>query len=154
MPTHAEKRALPYTPRQLFDLVADIDRYPEFLPWCVAARAKNREGDKLIAEIVIGYKMLRERFITEDVLTFPDGNRPGRIDISFREGPFHTLRSHWIFEPDGQGGCVIDFFIDFEFKTPILQRIIGAVFNEAAQYMVGAFEKRAIKVYGAAVRER
>ena len=143
MPTHAEKRLLPYTPEQLFDIVADIERYPEFLPWCVAARVRGREGDVITADVVIGYKMFRERFTTRDLL-----DRPRRIDVSYHEGPFKYLNNHWEFEPAGEGACSVDFYIDFEFKTHLLQKAIGVLFNEAVKVMVSAFEKRARAIHG------
>jgi coenzyme Q-binding protein COQ10 len=144
MPTHAEKRALPYRPDQLFDLVADIERYPEFLPWCRAARIRKREGDVIIADLVIGWKMIRERFTSRVTL-----KRPGRIDVSYHEGPFKHLNNHWIFEPLPDGGCLIDFYVDFEFHSRVLQKVIGVLFNEAVRRMVHAFEERARALYGA-----
>lgn len=143
MPTHAEIRVLPFTPEQMFDLVADIERYPEFLPWCVAARIRDRNGDTLIADMVIGFKMFRERFTTRDVL-----DRPRRIDVTYSDGPFKYLNNHWVFEPTDDGGCRVDFYIDFEFHSRILQRLIGVLFNEAVQIMVSSFEKRARALYG------
>lgn len=142
MPTHAEKRFLPYTREQCFALVADVERYPEFLPWCVAARIRSRQGDVLIADLVIGFKMVRERFTSRVTLQHPD-----RIDVEYTEGPLRYLNNHWGFEPT-EGGCVIDFFVDFEFKSMILQKLIGALFNEATRRMVGAFEARAHALYG------
>jgi len=144
MPTHAEERHLHHAPEQLFDLVADIERYPEFLPWCTAARLRSREDDLIIAELVIGFKGVRERFTSRVKL-----NRPGmRIDVSYEEGPFKYLNNHWIFQADGQGGCVIDFFVDFEFRSRLLQKMITLLFNEAVRRMVGAFEARADDLYG------
>ncbi|MDA1022895.1 MAG: type II toxin-antitoxin system RatA family toxin [Proteobacteria bacterium] len=143
MPTHAEKRVLPYTPEQLFEMVADIEKYPEFLPWCVATRIKERDGDTLIADMVIGFKMFREKFGSKVVC-----NRPDRIDVNYFDGPFKYLTNHWIFDAHGDGQCEIDFFVDFEFKSRILQAAIGAVFNEAVRYMISAFEKRAAQLYG------
>jgi ribosome-associated toxin RatA of RatAB toxin-antitoxin module len=95
MPTHAEKRELPYRPEQLFDLVADIERYPEFLPWCVGARVRSREGDLVVADLVIGFKVVRERFTSRVKLDRPNL----RIDVAYTEGPFRYLNNHWIFEP-------------------------------------------------------
>jgi coenzyme Q-binding protein COQ10 len=144
MPTHAEKRELPYRPEQLFNLVADIERYPEFLPWCVGARIKSRKGNELVADLVIGFKMVRERFTSLVKL-----DRPGlRIDVTYTEGPFRYLNNHWKFfrEPDGK--TRLDFFVDFEFKSVFLQKIIGALFNEAVRRMVAAFEARAKALYG------
>ena len=148
MPTHAEQRVLPYRPEQLFDLVADIERYPEFLPWCVAARIRKRVGDLIEADLVIGFKMIRERFTSRVQL-----DRPGhRIDVAYAEGPFRYLNNHWIFEPTPDGTCRIDFYVDFEFRSPLLKRIIGVLFNEAVRRMVAAFESRAHALYGEPVR--
>jgi coenzyme Q-binding protein COQ10 len=144
MPTHAEQRTLPYTPEQLFDLVADVERYPEFLPWCLGARVRRREGNLVVADLLIGFKMFRERFTSRVVL-----DRPQRIDVSYEEGPFRYLNNHWIFEALPDGRCRIDFFVDFEFRSAILQKIIGVLFNEAVRRMVSAFEGRARQLYGA-----
>jgi coenzyme Q-binding protein COQ10 len=143
MPTHAEQRHLPYTQEQLYDLVADVERYPEFLPWCVAARIRRREGNLLIADLVIGFKMLRERYTSK--VTLGDG----RVDVAYLEGPFKYLNNHWIFKPAESGGTIIDFYVDFEFRSKLLQTVMGALFNEAVKLMVGAFEKRAGQLYGA-----
>jgi coenzyme Q-binding protein COQ10 len=143
MPTHAEKKVLPYTPEQLFDLVADVERYPEFLPWALASRIRSREGDVITADLMIGFKMFRERFTSRVVL-----DRPDRIDVSYAEGPFKYLNNHWHFEPMAGGGTCIDFFVDFEFRSAILQKLIGLLFNEAVRRMVAAFEARAKQLYG------
>ena len=143
MPTHAEKRVLPYTPEQMFDLVADVEKYPEFLPWCVATRIRKRQGDILFADMVIGFKMFREKFSTKVLC-----QRPGRIDVTYFDGPFKYLNNHWLFEPHGDGQCLIDFFVDFEFRSRLMQKAIGAVFNEAVQRMISSFEKRAAVLYG------
>jgi coenzyme Q-binding protein COQ10 len=146
MPTHTEKKVLPYTPEQLYALVADIERYPEFLPWCVAARIRRREGDVLYADLMIGFRMVRERFTSKVVLG------DDRIDVTYSEGPFKYLTNHWIFQPAPDGGCLIDFFVDFEFRSKVLQKIIGVLFNEAVRRMVAAFETRARELYGPATR--
>lgn len=144
MPTHAEKRTLPYTVDQLFDMVADVEKYPEFLPWCVASRIRRRDGDVFFADLVIGFKMIRERYTSKVSL-----NRPAnRIDVIYTEGPFQYLNNHWIFEPNADGGTTIDFFVDFEFRSKILQKVMGALFNEAVRLMVHSFEKRAGVLYG------
>ncbi|MFH1803447.1 MAG: type II toxin-antitoxin system RatA family toxin [Pseudomonadota bacterium] len=143
MPTHAERRKLPYTPEQLFDLVADIDSYSEFLPWCAASRVRKREGDVLHADLVIGFKMFREKYTSKVTL-----QRPNRVDVEYLQGPFKYLNNHWVFEPAEDGGTWLDFYVDFEFKSSILQKMIGMVFNEAVKLMVGAFETRAHQVYG------
>lgn len=149
MPTHAEKRKLPFTPEQMFNLVADVEKYPQFLPWCVATRIKSRFEDGrangVIADMVIGYKMFRERFTS--VARFDRAAM--RIDVEYREGPFRFLNNHWVFEPDGKSGCAIDFYVDFEFRSQLLEKAITVVFNEAVQRMVSAFEKRAQALYGA-----
>jgi len=143
MPTHAEKKRLPYSQAQLFDLVADIERYPEFLPWCVGARIRERKGNEILGDLLIGYKMVRERFTSRVVL-----NRPDHIDVSYSEGPFKYLTNHWYFIDDGEGGCTIDFFVDFEFRSKMLQKIMEMFFNEAVKRMVAAFETRAHALYG------
>ena len=142
MPTHAEQRLLPYTPEQMYALVADIERYPEFLPWCVAARIRERRADFINADLVIGFRMFRERF-TSHVRLDP----PGRIDVTYAEGPFRYLNNHWNFERV-PGGCRIDFFVDFEFKSRLLQKVIEVLFGEAVRRMVAAFETRAEQLYG------
>jgi len=143
MPTHAEERVLAYTPEQLFDLVADIERYPEFLPWCVGARIKERRPDLIVADLIIGFRMFRERFTSRVSL-----DRPRRIDVEYAEGPFRYLNNHWTFTSDPKG-CRVDFFVDFEFRSRLLQRLIEVLFSEAVRRMVGAFEKRARDLYGA-----
>lgn len=143
MPTHAERRRLPYTPEQLFDLVVDIEKYPEFLPWCVGARVRERKGNTIVGDLRIGYRMVRERFTSKIVL-----DRPRHIDVSYSEGPFRYLTNHWEFEPEPDGGCTIDFYVDFEFRSRMLQKIVEVLFNEAVRRMVGAFETRARKLYG------
>ncbi len=141
MPTHAEKRHLPYPPDALYDLVADVEKYPEFLPWCMALRIKKREEHQITADMVIGFKMFREHFMTRVTL------RPkSRIDVEYLNGPFRYLNNHWIFEATEDGGCEIDFYVDFEFRSTLLQKAIGVVFNEAVGKMIGAFESHAHKV--------
>ncbi|PKU25706.1 type II toxin-antitoxin system RatA family toxin [Telmatospirillum siberiense] len=142
MPSHSEKRHLPYQPDQLYDLVADIERYPEFLPWCVAARIRQRSGNVLIADLVIGFKMIRERFTSKVTLG------AGRLDVVYTEGPFKHLQNHWIFERAPDGGTIIDFYVDFEFRSKVLGGLIGALFNEAVRLMVASFERRAAQLYG------
>jgi coenzyme Q-binding protein COQ10 len=145
MPTHAEKRAVSYTPTQMFDLVADVERYPEFLPWCIACRIVRRPAPNVfVADMMIGFKMFRERFTSEVTLYDPE-----RVDVVYDRGPFRYLTNHWRFETDARGMCVIDFYIDFEFQSRTLQALIGKLFNEAVQRMVNAFERRAAQLYGA-----
>jgi coenzyme Q-binding protein COQ10 len=146
MPTHAEERVLPYTPEQLFALVADIERYPEFLPWCVGARIKERGADLIVADLIIGFRMFRERFTSRVSL-----DPPRRIDVAYAEGPFRYLNNHWTFAPDAEG-CRVGFFVDFEFKSRLLQKLIEVLFSEAVRRMVGAFERRASELYGGPVQ--
>ena len=146
MSTHAEKRILPYTPKQLYDLVAGIERYPDFLPWCRATRIRKREGNEILADMVIGFKMFRERFTTRVTLN-PEQNR---IDVTYAEGPFKYLNNHWVFA-DHPEGCEIDFYVDFEFRSRFLQKAVGVLFTEAVRRMVGAFEVRAKALYGPTV---
>ncbi len=145
MPTHAERRRLPYSQEQLFNLVADIERYPEFLPWCLAARIRRREERTIHADLVIGFRMVRERFTSK-----VDLSPPHRIDVAYSEGPFKYLNNHWVFEPTQDGGCEIDFFVDFEFRNRVLQKLIEVLFQEAVRRMVSAFEARARALYGGA----
>lgn len=142
MPTHAEKRKMPYTPEQMFDLVAGVDRYPEFLPWCIASRITKREGNIFFADLVIGYKMVRERF-TSRVTAL----RPDHIHVEYLSGPMKYLSNHWRFLPEPDGGCMIDFFVEFEFKNPIIRKLMEVFFNEAVRRMVAAFEARAQELY-------
>lgn len=142
MPTHAEKRELPYSPRQLFDLVADVEKYPEFLPWCIGARIRRRRGEVIIADLVIGFKMIRERFTSQVTLDAENMH----IHVTYLDGPFKYLNNHWVFIPH-EHSCVIDFYIDFEFRTRFLQRMMEPLFNEAVKRMVRAFEHRAHDLY-------
>jgi coenzyme Q-binding protein COQ10 len=141
MPTHAEKRVLPYSEEQLFDMVADVRRYPEFLPWCVGARIVSRTETELVADLTIGFKMFRETFRSQVLL-----ERPHHVHVRYLTGPFRYLNNHWRFRPV-QGGTEVDFFVDFEFKSRLLQAVIGTVFNEAVRLMVRAFERRAYVLY-------
>jgi coenzyme Q-binding protein COQ10 len=150
MPTHAEKKVLPYTDEQLFDMVADVRRYPEFLPWCVAARVISRTDSELIADLTIGFKMFRETFRSQVTL-----ERPHHVHVRYLTGPFRYLNNHWRFRPLASGSAPetrgpateVDFFVDFEFKSRLLQAVIGTVFNEAVRLMVRAFERRAYVLY-------
>ncbi|WP_424928257.1 type II toxin-antitoxin system RatA family toxin [Amaricoccus tamworthensis] len=151
MPTHAEKRVMPYSPQQMYDLIADIRKYPEFLPWCSACRIRSTrplsegEGSVIDADMVISFKVFREKFGSRVTLR-PENST---IDVEYLDGPFRYLNNHWKFLPAEGGGCEVDFFVDFEFKSAILQKIIGVVFGEAMQRIVRAFEQRAEKLYGA-----
>jgi coenzyme Q-binding protein COQ10 len=150
MPTHAEKRVLPYSADQMYALIADVGSYPEFLPWCAAARIRGTRplpdgtGTVLEADLVISFKVFRERFGSRVTL------RPAarRIDVEYLEGPFRYLVNHWSFEPRGETACEVSFFVDFEFRSAMLQKLIGLVFHEAMLRIVRAFERRAEALYG------
>ncbi|MEV8465544.1 type II toxin-antitoxin system RatA family toxin [Fluviibacterium sp. DFM31] len=149
MPRHAEKRHMPYSADQMYALVADVAAYPDFLPWCAAARIRARtpQGDAEVmeADLVISFKVFRERFGSRVTLWA----EARKIDTEYLDGPFKFLKSHWVFEPAEDGGCNVDFFVDFEFKNRVLQKVIGVVFHEAMQRIVRAFEDRAKALYGA-----
>lgn len=148
MPTHAEKRHLPYSAQQMYDLVADVSSYPEFLPWCAASRIRKRtptdSGEVIDADLVISFKVFREKFGSRVTLK-PEKHR---VDVAYLDGPFKYLNNHWNFSDRPEGGCDVDFFVDFEFRSPLLQSIIGVVFNEAMRRIVRAFETRAEALYG------
>lgn len=143
MPKHSEVKILPYTPRQLFDLVADVGKYPEFLPWCVGARIREKTETQILADLVVGFKLFREQF-TSKVTLDPDAHV---IEVEYMDGPFRYLNNRWQFLDD-PAGCKIDFFVDFEFKSLILQKTIGVFFGEAVVRMISAFEGRAEDLYG------
>ena len=149
MPTHSETRHLPYPAQGMYDLVADVERYPEFLPWCAAARIRSitQEGAarRMEADLVISFKVFRERFGSRVMLW----DEAKKIDTEYLDGPFRYMKSTWAFR-DAPGGCEVDFFVDFEFRNAVLQGIIGLVFNEAMQRIVRAFEARAAQLYGTA----
>ncbi len=142
MPKHRQVSVLPYSPEQMFDLVADVKRYPEFLPWVVGARIRRRSESLIVADLMVGFGMIRERYTSRVSL-----DRPRRIDVAYTEGPFRHLENHWEFAPHPEG-CEIRFYLDFEFRSRLLQKLVGALFNEAVRKMVSAFEARAGKLYG------
>ena len=143
MPTHAEHKVLPYSPEQMFDLVADVGKYPAFLPWCAGARVKSHTETQLVADLTIGFGPFRESFTSRVEL-----DRPHQIQVKYENGPFRYLNNQWTFEPNPKG-CNVKFYVDFEFKSRMLQAAIGVVFNNAVRLMVNAFLKRAREVYGA-----
>ncbi len=149
MPTHAEKRHLPYTPEQLFDLVAGVEKYPEFLPWCISSKITKREGNVIYADLVIGYKMIREKFGSKVTLARPDA-----IHVEYLSGPMKYLSNHWRFIRESDGTCSIDFHVDFEFKNAIFRSLMGIFFNEIVRRMVAAFETRAQALYGGAGKSK
>ena len=144
MTVHAEKRVIPYSPEQLYELVADVRSYPEFLPWCIAARIRHQDDYALEADLIIGFQMFREKF-TSYVDLDPETLE---IDVQYAEGPFRYLTNKWRFL-EHDDGCEIDFYVDFEFNSRLLQSVIETLFTEAVRRMVGAFENRAEVLYGA-----
>lgn len=142
MPKHEERRTLPFSPDELYALVADVARYPEFLPWCVGARILKRTEAELWADLMIGFKMFRETFTSRVQL------KPGVIEVEYVKGPLKHLTNRWAFIPEGDGRCTIDFLVDFEFKNHLFEKLVGALFTEAVHRMVMAFETRAHEVYG------
>ena len=133
MPRHSETRHLPYTPEQLFDLVADVARYDEFLPWVVAVRVRSSSG----------FNAFKERF-TSRVMK----DRPGRICVDYVEGPLKYLHNEWGFERASDGGTNVHFSVDFAFKSRLFETLAGAMFDRALRRMIGAFEQRAAALYG------
>jgi coenzyme Q-binding protein COQ10 len=146
MPAHSETKRLPYTPEQMYDLVADVADYPAFLPWTAAARIRSREdrGDHevVLADLVISFKVFREKFGSR-VTLWPEKMQ---IDTAYIDGPFKYLESTWRFAP-AEGGCEVQFEVDFEFRNRLLQGAAGMFFNEAMQRVVRAFERRAAELY-------
>ena len=147
MPTHHETRRMPYTARQMYDLVADVMRYPEFIPWIAASRIRSvvprADGtQKMEADLVVSFKVFREKFGSRVLLDEPNH----RLDIEYLDGPFKHMRSSWDFV-DVEGGCEVTFHVDFEFRNAVLQKVIGVVFHEAMQRIVRAFEERAKALY-------
>ena len=144
MPRHAETRRLPYTPEQMFDLVADVGRYGEFLPWVSAVRVRSNSETEMVADLMVGFKGLRETFTSR-----VQKERPGHIRVEYLEGPLKHLHNDWKFRPDGEGGVLVDFEVDFSFKNRVFEMLAGQVFDRALRMMIGAFEQRAAALYSA-----
>jgi coenzyme Q-binding protein COQ10 len=143
MPRHSETRQLPYSPEQMFDLVADVGRYAEFLPWVAAVRVRSDGPTEMVADLIVGFKALRERFTSR-----VHKERPGHIHVDYLEGPLKYLSNDWKFRPDGKGGALVDFCVDFAFKNRVFEMLAGQVFDRAVRKMVNAFEERAARLYG------
>lgn len=144
MLSHVEQRELPYTQQQMFDLVAAVDQYKHFAPWCIASRINKYESNNVfLADLVVGYKMFRERFSSRVVL-----DNPNEIYIEYLKGPLKNLRNKWVFSEGENGSCIIDFSVEFEFKNAAFQTLATMFFNEVVKRMVGAFEERAHEIYG------
>lgn len=147
MPSYSSRRRVPFTPAQMFDVVADVERYPEYLPLCESLVVTSRDaipgGTKLIATMGVGYKTIRENFTTQ-VLLRPD--EPA-IDVAYLDGPFHHLDNRWRFL-DAPGGSDIDFYIEYEFRSRMLAVLMGSLFDQAFRRFSEAFDARARKLYG------
>jgi coenzyme Q-binding protein COQ10 len=143
MPRHSETRHLPYTPEQLFDLVADVERYNEFLPWVVAVRIRSASDQEIVADLVVGFSAFKERFTSRVTL-----DKPRRIHVDYIEGPLKYLRNEWRFDPAPDGGTNLFFSVDFAFRSRIFQALAGEMFDRALRRMTDAFEKRAAALYG------
>lgn len=147
MPSFATKRRVPYTPEQMFALIADVERYPEFLPLCEDLKLRSRderdERTVLVATMVAGYKAIRESFTTR-VTLLP---REHKVLVEYLDGPFRYLQNRWLFRPLPNGGCEVDFFIEYELKSMMLGVLVGALFDKAFRRFAEAFEDRARQVY-------
>jgi coenzyme Q-binding protein COQ10 len=147
MPVHTEKYTMAHTAEHLYDLVADVGKYPEFLPWCLGARVFKNDGKVLMADLIVGYKMFREKFTSKVEL-----DAPNTIEVTYLNGPMKYLHNHWGFTDNGDGTCTVDFHIDFEIRNKLFQKMMGGFFTEALERMVHAFEKRADEMYGSQQR--
>jgi coenzyme Q-binding protein COQ10 len=143
MPRHSETRHLPYTPEQLFDLVADVSRYDEFLPWVVAVRVRSSGEQETVADLVVGFNAFKERFTSRVVK-----KRPTSICVDYVEGPLKYLHNEWKFDRAGDGGTDLCFSVDFAFKSRLFETLAGSMFDRALRRMTGAFEQRAAALYG------
>ena len=143
MPRHSETRFLPYTPEQLFDLVADVEHYDEFLPWVVAVRVTSSSETETVADLVVGFNAFKERFTSRVTK-----QRPRHILVDYIEGPLKYLKNEWRFEPAADGGTEVHFSVDFAFKSRLFESLAGAMFDRALRRMTGAFEQRAAELYG------
>lgn len=142
MPKFIEDRTFPYSAQQMFDLVADVEKYPEFLPWCIGSRLYNVKEEDFYADLIIGFKVFRERFTSHVMLA------DEKIEIDYVKGPLAYLHNLWEFKDLEGGGSALHFEVDFEFKNKIFQKMIGGLFTEAVHRMVESFETRAIQLYG------
>jgi len=144
MPRHEETRHLPYTPEQMFDMVADVGSYPEFLPWVTAIRVRSDSPTEMVADMIVGFKGLHETFTSR-----VHKHRPDKVHVDYVDGPLKHLTNHWTFRDDGAGGVLVDFCVDFAFKHRMFELLAGTVFDSALRKMIGAFETRAERLYGA-----
>jgi coenzyme Q-binding protein COQ10 len=143
MPRHSETKHLPYTPEQLFALVADVARYDEFLPWVVAVRVRSSSDTETVADLIVGFNAFKERFTSRVVK-----QAPTRICVDYVEGPLKYLHNEWHFDRAADGGTDLRFTVDFAFKSRLFETLAGAMFDRALRRMTGAFEQRAAALYG------
>lgn len=143
MPRHSETRHLPYSPEQLFDLVADVQRYDEFLPWVVAVRVRSSSATETVADLVVGFNAFKERFTSK-----VRKERPTRICVDYVDGPLKYLHNEWKFERAADGGTNLLFSVDFAFKSRLFEALAGSMFDRALRRMTSAFEERAAALYG------
>ena len=143
MPRHSETRYLPYTPDQLFGMVADVGSYDEFLPWVSAVRIRSDSETEMVADLIVGFNAFKERF-TSRVMK----ERPTRICVDYVEGPLKFLHNEWKFDRAADGGTNVGFSVDFAFKSRLFESLAGAMFDRALRRMTGAFEQRAAALYG------
>jgi coenzyme Q-binding protein COQ10 len=143
MPRHSENRHLPYSPGQLFDLVADVGSYDEFLPWVLAVRIRSSSEEETVADLIVGFSAFKERFTSRVVK-----ERPDRICVDYVEGPLKYLHNEWLFEPATDGGTNLRFSVDFAFRSRLFESLAGQMFDRALRRMTDAFERRAAALYG------
>jgi coenzyme Q-binding protein COQ10 len=149
MPHFTTKRRVRHAATDMFDLVADVDKYPQFVPLCAAMKARSRiekEGGitVMVAEMTVAYKIVRETFTSRVTLDKPNL----KILVEYLNGPFRRMQNRWSFQPAGEGACDVEFFIDYEFRSRTLAMLMGAMFDAAFRKFAAAFEKRADEVYG------
>ena len=143
MPRHSETRHLPYTPEQLFAMVADIEKYDEFLPWVVAVRIRSGSDDETVADLVVGFNAFKERFTSRVTKQAPD-----LITVDYVDGPLKYLHNEWRFTPAADGGTELGFAVDFAFRSRLFETLAGSMFDRALRRMTSAFEQRAAALYG------
>ena len=148
MPQFRTKRRVQHSAADMFNLVADVEKYPEFVPLCQALRVRKRtpgEGtETLVADMTVAYKVMRETFVSRVTLDRPNL----KIQVEYLDGPFSTLDNRWTFTPAGERACEVEFFIAYEFKSRVLGMLMGAMFEAAFRRFAEAFERRADAVYG------
>ena len=139
---------MPWSAAQMFALVADVGRYGEFLPWVVATRVRSDNGSEMIADMLVGFSALREKFTSRVEKCPPVGDAPGQIKVHYVDGPMKDLDNVWQFRPLGEHACEIDFRVEFSFRNPLFQKLAGQYLDKAFRKMVAAFETRAAQLYG------